>query len=360
VYKELLPFCRYKYTMMTHHIMANWYTTQRTVLLLLATFWATTPLNAMIVGADTLSLSDKKITLLADRHGACVEGAQQLEHCMAILAKIHKPLHILVEQPPDLYYQYAHALGVLTGITKRIRQGTLPSITTENIEIRPVAWAAYFILSAKHTDDIDADARCNEHDAYCLEDITFQSIIDEFNANKAMLEQAFASMIGTHMQHTSIGHIEKATNALTLLQAQMKYHQIEPSNTILTYKQKTGTSDVNADLAKIVLDCSSPFIELNIMHKIITSSHQALTVIAGFHHTSKVVTMLFDAHARHLYSAGSPLGSTPITHHELTKALTIQPHSALIKYGTVPIACCLLAAVWYCYHVMQTTNSPAT
>ena len=75
----------------------------------------------MIVSADTLSLLNKKIILLADRHGASPQGTQQLDHFMAILAELRNPLHILVEQPPSLYYRHAKTLGVLTGIAKRVR-----------------------------------------------------------------------------------------------------------------------------------------------------------------------------------------------------------------------------------------------
>lgn len=339
--------------MMTHQTMAKWHAAQRTVLLSLG-YLSATCLNAMITCADTLSLSDKRITLLSDRHGVCGHSAKQLESFVAVLEKVEKPLHLLVEQPPDLYYQYARTLGLLTGVTKRVRASALQSVTTENIEIRPMAWAAHFILSAENTRMIDPESHCNRQDQYPLKDITFQQVIDEFKGNKTMLDAAFALTTCTHMKHTYAASIKKANNALTLLKALMAHHHIDPSSTILAYKKGTGATDVNDGLAKAILDSSSPLIELNILHKIITSSHRALTLIAGYHNTSRVNTMLLDADARHLYHAGNPLGSRAITPAEFTKALTAQPpHTALIQYGTVPIACCLLAVIWYYCYLMN-------
>ena len=220
-----------------------------------------------------------------------------------------------------------------------------------------MAWAAYYILSRQSYDSIDPNAHCQELDKYALKDITFQQVIDEFNNNKAMLQDLFRSIEHTGVQKNYDQIMEKTTNNLKILKTLLTYHLATLNIKILHYKKVAGTNAITDAIAKAILDSSSPLIELNILHKTITSYHHALAIIAGYHHTSKVTSMLLDAHARSIYSAGSPLSPTPITAHELTTALTTQPHSRLVKYGPLSIACCLItAASYYCYYWMNTVN----
>ena len=273
---------------------------------------------------------------------------------MACLLKLREPLHILVEQPPALYYRFAKLLGLLTGITKKIQECKASSITTENIEIRPIAWAAHYILSRQRTDSLDPHSRCNQHDKHSLEEITFQHMIDEYDANKTMLQTAFHPIEQKSIKDNYAQYIQKATDALKRLNKMLQCCQIAPASPILAYKIRTGATDTNKSLAQLILDTSSPLLELNILHKIIARSHKNLAIVAGYKHTSELATMLLDAHAQQIYSIGSPLNTTPITAEQFTTALTRRPYVPLTTC-VIPLACCTITMlIWY-YYCASTT-----
>jgi len=325
------------------------YRSMARIMVVLCLFLTLQPLTAMVTHVNSFCLPNKRVTVLADRHGARESGAHQLEQFMVSLAKLSGPLHILIEQAPDLYYQYARTLGVLTGIATRIRESSLPAITTENIEIRPKAWAAYYILSRKDPSTIDPDSKVNHQDDYFLKDITFQQVMLELHENHTMLQKLFGAV-----QNMSVKtNFTKAGNALSFLNTYLTERQIALDSTVLAYKKSLENNGIFNSLATAILNASSPLLELNIMHKIITNSHRALAIIAGYHHTSKVVSMLLDAHAQLVYQAGSPLSETPITAEQFTSALIKQPRPTIIKYGPILslIPCVLALAIWYYYWI---------
>ncbi len=328
------------------------------------------PIAPVIMRVDTEMIGeDKIVAYLSDDHVRVPEEEEQLH---AIIDSLHQreknnsSTHFLIEQPIWLADIFGCSSQILFRLSKYIEQATpkLTLTTVENLEIRHLAGAVYnmllfpvpYQLNPYREQNIDSMEKT-------LGSITFQDVLNDFTQIKQVLASCFLQQDNSIMSNIYAKHINRADSYYEKFLQQMKKDDIPLDTLVLKYAKKNSLEKTEP-LATSIFDTFVPLFDLHTVHKIVTSEHKNIVVVAGGFHTLSASQALDNFNnVTSLYSAGKSISidyQNPITRAQLQQSLSMQKKSLMSRYAPTVIKSSLTIALCYllCLTIMQTIGRP--
>ncbi len=321
-------------------------------------------INPVIMRVDTEIVGKNKVvTYLSDDHVQVPEEQDQLNGILSFLQqreKTNDSTHFLIEQPSWLADIFGCGSQVLFHLPKYIEQATphLTLTTFENLEMRHLANAACNILTFPVPYQLNPYKKQKiDTMQKALGQITFQDVLDDFVQIKELLATYFLQQGDSVMADIYATHIKRADKYYETFLQQMKKDEISPDTFVLKYAKKNCLTK-KEPLAVAILDTFSSFFDLHATHKILTSEHKNLVMVAGSWHTQRTRDALQNFNVSSLYSAGKTvsINQKPITPAQIQQSLSMQKQSLMSMYaptvikGSMGIFLCYLL----CLTIMQT------
>ncbi len=237
---------------------------------------------------------------LGDNHSISDEekNAMQLETLKtSILAHEaqEKPLDIFIENPSTLSKKTQKEHGVLLSLYEHVKETDLSYVSIEDIEIRKIANAAYFLLGTSFNPCFDYSQPFN-NDYRPLDSIRFKDIYHEY-AHVTEAIKSWAPLRADPMLCNEINDlVELSTDNERSFKCNLRKLNISENDMIFpianTLSQKEETFLKKETLAGDLYNSFAPLLEAHTLQKISSNSSPTIWTVAGTYHIKSIQSSL--------------------------------------------------------------------
>lgn len=266
-----------------------------------------------IVRGSLFIKDDKKVYFLSVHHdlGTDEENISQLEilkNAFMLKDKKNELSYVLVERPSSLYQIFKKESSVECDVDKYIKKANLKNIRYEDIEVRKITNAIYYLFIQKEPSLIRPDLSFDWPFTPPFEKLTFKHLDKEYLTQFSKLLEFSKKITNKSIYEEFRLQLNSLAHNYALLKNIFKQYGIFSNNFVLETVRKIH--DKEPKLCKrIGLNIKNNlyiFLDINIFYKIISLSNiKDITIIAGLTHTQKIQKMLHATGWEEKYGIGT-------------------------------------------------------